>query len=94
MSLIKSLTDYFKKNPTNKTEEAPDGICPNCWGEQEYDKRIRVMYEDKQIDVNNYKANHAFIQDFVINKIDGIKLIKANSGYNCPTCKKIISEKP
>jgi len=92
--MIDTLIGFFKQSAKYTKEKTPSGLCPNCWGEQEYDKRIRVMYEDKQIDVNNYKANHAFIQDFVINKIDGIKLIKANSGYNCPTCKKIISEKP
>lgn len=45
------------------------------------------MYDDKQIDVNNHDANYAFIQDFVVNRIDGIKLKKGNNGFECPTCK-------
>jgi hypothetical protein len=44
------------------------------------------MYEDKQIDVNNHQAHHAFIQDFVVNMIEGIHLKKGDTGWECPTC--------
>ena len=54
---------------------------------QEYDNIVREMYEDKQIDVNNHSSNYAFIQDFVINKIDGIQLKKGNNSFECPTCR-------
>jgi hypothetical protein len=85
--MIDTLINYFKKFPVQTIGEAPDGICPNCWGEQEYDGAIRKMYVDKQIDVNNHEANYAFIQDFVVNKISGIKLIKENNKLICPSCK-------
>ena len=57
------------------------------WGKQEYDHEIREMYKDKQIDVNNHEANYAFIQDFVVTHIDGIKLKKGNNSFECPTCR-------
>ncbi len=45
------------------------------------------MYHDKQIDVNNHEANYAFIQDFVVNKINGIKLKTNSKGSVCPKYK-------
>ena len=85
--MIKTLVNFFKRQAVETHEETPEGFCPNCWGHQEYDNMIRELYEDKQIDVNNHTANYAFIQDFVVNKIDGIHLKKGNNSFECPTCK-------
>ena len=84
--LIENLINFFKK-PKNETEgKCPDGVCPNCWGNQEYDTTIRELYADKQIDVNNHQANHAFIKKFVVDRLDGIHLIKGDKSHECPTC--------
>lgn len=85
--MIKKLISFFKKPATETKHEVLDGVCPNCWGEQEYDNEIREMYKDKQIDVNNHEANYAFIQGFVVTHIDGIKLKKGNNSFECPTCR-------
>lgn len=86
MDLINRLEAFFKQAEKDTKNIPPKGYCPNCWGQQEYDHEIRNLYEDKQIDVNNHEANYAFIQDFVVNHLEGIHLIKGNNGYECPTC--------
>lgn len=85
--MIEKLTNFFKKPALVTKGKTPEGYCPNCWGEQDYDGVIREMYKDKQIDVNNHSANYAFIQEFVINEIEGIQLKKENNSFECPTCK-------
>lgn len=85
--MIERLIAFFKKPASESQEEVPEGYCPNCWGEQEYDNIVRELYKDKQIDVNNHKANYAFIQDFVVTRIDGIHLKKGENSLDCPTCK-------
>ena len=79
--LLRILTD---KNESIK--EAPEGVCPNCWGNQEYGKMIREVYKDKQIDVNNHAANQSFIQEFVTTNLNGIKLKKTEHGFQCAQC--------
>jgi hypothetical protein len=74
--MIESLIDFFGKPQEESKNEVPAGFCPNCWGTQEYDKHIRKLYDDKQIDINNHLANYSFIQDFVVEQIKGIQLIK------------------
>ena len=86
MDLTNTLVNFFKKPKEQTSSNAPEGYCPNCWGSQEYDNQVRELYKDKQIDVNNKDANHAFIQDFVIKKLDGIKLKKGNDGLHCTVC--------
>jgi uncharacterized protein CbrC (UPF0167 family) len=84
---ITEILIRFFKHPKDKTKNnVPEGLCPNCWGEQEYDNRFRTLYEDKQIDVNNHEARHAFIQEFVVERVKGIQLKKGNNGLDCPTC--------
>lgn len=84
--LSQNLISFFKKPATETTGSTPEGLCPNCWGSQEYDGQIRELYKDKQIDVNNHEANYAFIQDFVVTHLDGIRLKKGSSSLECPTC--------
>ena len=85
--MIETLLQFFSKTKEETKGKTPEGICPNCWGEQEYNNQIREMYEDKQIEVNNREANYSFIQEFVVTHIEGIKLKKGNNSFECPTCK-------
>lgn len=50
MSLIESLAAIFDR-PADDPAPAPEGLCPNCWGRQEYDDQIRELARDKQVDV-------------------------------------------
>ena len=86
--MIESILKFFKKNPKSSNDEAPEGVCPNCWGKQEYDGTVRELIKDKQIDINNSKDAHAFIQKFVVERIDGITLKKGTSGLECKMCAK------
>jgi hypothetical protein len=91
-SMINKLLSFFKKSKKETQGKTPEGYCPNCWGSQEYDSEIRELYKDKQVDVNNHEAHYAFIQDFVVNHIDGIKLKRGNNSLECPTCRANFSK--
>lgn len=86
--MLKNLLNFFQQTSSETKGKVPKGYCPNCWGEQEYDAKIRKMYVDKQIDINNHEENHAFIQDFVVTHLSGIQLRKGNNSFDCPTCKR------
>ncbi len=90
--MLKTLLKFFQKPASETKGKVPEGYCPNCWGEQEYDKQIRKLYVDKQIDINNHEENHAFIQDFVVTHLSGIQLRKGNNSFECPTCKRSFKE--
>lgn len=84
--MIETLLNFFKKSTKDTEGTTPEGLCPNCWGTQQYDNQIRELYKDTQIDVNNHAANHAFIQDFVVKHLKGIQLKKGKNSLDCPTC--------
>ncbi len=68
---------------------APEGICPNCWGKQEYGGKYQQMVEDERIDVKNHKKKDAFVKNFIVNFAQGITLKREENGngYVCPKCK-------
>lgn len=85
MDIAQNLLDFFKK-PKKETEgKTPEGLCPICWGYDEYDYTIREHFKDKQIDVNNHKDSYMLMQKFVKEHIDGIKL-KNPETHSCPKC--------
>ncbi len=85
MDHIESLVQFFKKSEKETKGKSPEGTCPLCWGYQEYDHRIRRLFKDKQIDVNNHRDSYMKIQKFMIKYIDGIRL-KQGEIVECPTC--------
>lgn len=76
------FSGIFRRNRKKFSEKVS---CALCWGYQEYDHKIRKLYKDKQVDVNNHRGSYMRIQKFLIDKIDGIRLKKGEI-VNCTTC--------
>ena len=84
MNIIKNLTNYFNsKAEGNTTEKAPEGICPNCWGKQEWEGEY---YKFKKGNNGNPTEDtyNSFVQD-VARKLD--KISAKGNDYICETCK-------
>ncbi len=84
MSLVQSLKNYFKKKENNQeTVSAPEGVCPNCWGSQDWDGEYYKFIKGQNGNPNE-DTYTGFVQD-VARKLDKIT-IKENT-YICETCK-------
>ncbi|MFA5667614.1 MAG: hypothetical protein WC967_00090 [Balneolaceae bacterium] len=88
MDIIKNIVEYFKKPKADIVDKSPEGVCNLCWGYQEYDGKIKELYEDKQVDVNNNKDSYMLIQGFVKEHIDGYH-IKDGIVHVCPDCPEL-----
>jgi hypothetical protein len=87
MKAIEALIEFFKKPHEETKDQVPDGQCPVCWGYNEYDRKIRDLYKDKQVDVNNHQASYTFLRAFMVEHVDGIHLQESHV-HNCPDCKE------
>ncbi len=86
MSIIQNLKDYFKKKENNQeTGSAPEGVCPNCWGKQEWDGEYYKFMKGQNANPSDDTYN-SFVQD-VARKLDKIT-IKENT-YTCETCQVV-----
>jgi hypothetical protein len=83
MSLIDNLKSYFKKKTNNELlGDAPEGVCPNCWGKQEWEGEFY-----KKIKANNITPEHNTYNNFiheVAEKLD--KIILKEDALICETC--------
>ena len=84
MSLIDNLKSYFKKKANNeRVGDAPEGVCPNCWGKQEWEGEFY-----KKLKANNITPEHNTYNNFVhevAEKLD--KIILKEDVLICETCK-------
>ena len=82
MDIIQNLKKYFtSKAEGNISKKAPVGICPNCWGKQEWEGEF---YKKIKTGTPNDKTYENFINDVAI-KLDKITLKK--DILVCETCK-------
>lgn len=88
MDIVKTIVEFFKKPETETINDSPEGVCSLCWGFQEYDGKIRELYKDKQVDVNNHKDSYMLIQGFVKEHVDGYH-IKDGIVHVCPNCDEL-----
>ena len=85
-TFFESLKSYFFAEPSATAPAVPEGVCPNCWGHQSYAGEIRETISQQRIAVQNGQAQDAFIKDFVVKHVDGIRLRPVNGQQVCPTC--------
>lgn len=83
MNLKDNLKKFFNEKDNNETTNtAPDGVCPNCWGRQEWEgefyKRIKAKNKSPESKVYNNFINE------VVSKLDKITL--KEDTYECTTC--------
>lgn len=83
MNLAQNLKNYFgKKESKAETGDTPVGVCPNCWGKQEWDgEYYTFMKNHKGHPKEDIYTN--FIQD-IAKKLE--KQTITGDGYTCETC--------
>lgn len=83
MSLLENIKSYFKKDPNETNLNAPKGVCPNCWGRQDWDGEYFKLIKGE--DGNPTKEIYTnFIKD-VTRKLSKITIDE--NTYICETCK-------
>jgi hypothetical protein len=85
MSLLQNIKNYFTSKAAGKeTEKAPVGICPNCWGKEEWEGEFYKLKKGNKLSGNDQTYNN-FINKIVESNVSGITINK--DSYECETCK-------
>ena len=83
--MLESILNFLKSG--NNSENAPEGVCPNCWGRQEYSGRFFDAMKNEGIDVNRLSEKKGWVQDYAEKHLAGIKLESIGNESVCPKCK-------
>ena len=83
MNLVDSIKRYFNAKSNNEDPgAAPEGVCPNCWGKQEWEGHFYEQIKANNITPESNTYNN-FIRE-VASKLDKITL--KEDTYECTTC--------
>lgn len=83
MGIAENIKRFFKaKENKEPAGDAPDGVCPNCWGRQEWEGNYYKLMKAKNI-TPEHNTYNSFINE-IASKLDKITLKK--DSYECTTC--------
>ena len=84
MTLYNTLKTFLVNN--NKSVETPEGVCPNCWGRQEYQGKFFEAVKREGIDTQNITEKKGWIQAYAEQHLSGIELSKSEPINTCVSC--------
>ena len=84
MNLYQSIISFFK---SQGSESTPQGLCPNCWGRQEYGDKFYQAALNSNVDFNKPDPKLGWIQSYVDQHIEKIQLKKHDDELVCQNCK-------
>jgi len=65
---------------------APKGVCPNCWGRQEYQGQVFEAIKKENSDVNALDDKKGWIRAYAMENFPKIWLVEKDGLAHCPTC--------
>ena len=72
----------------SKDTITPEGICPNCWGRQEYQGKFYEAIENENVNIDNIVKKKGWIDAYASEFLSGIQLqTDKNNEMVCSTCK-------
>jgi hypothetical protein len=84
-NLIENIKSYFIKKDEGKSPlSAPEGMCPTCWGHDEWDNQYYKVVRDKHL--LNKDIYSSFISKIVDKHVTTSH--KHGNKYICTTCDK------
>ncbi|MFT5860728.1 MAG: hypothetical protein ACI865_002842 [Flavobacteriaceae bacterium] len=87
--IVQNIKNYFSKKERNEVSgNAPDGMCPTCWGYEEWDNQYYKIMRDKHITPGGDRYD-SFISKIVDKHVNTTHQHK--NVYVCTTCDKEIN---
>lgn len=87
MNLVANILSFFKKNKSFNPDESPKGLCPNCWGRQEYGGKFYEAIKNYDADINTDNPYKGWVQEYADKHLTGIYLHAVKDRFECPNCK-------
>lgn len=84
MTLYNTLKSFLVNS--DKPAETPEGVCPNCWGRQEYQGKFFEAVKREGIDTQNLAEKKGWIQAYAEQHLSGIKLSQKEQTITCVSC--------
>jgi len=92
--MFKAIKEFLKNRSEGKKVLAPEGVCPNCWGRQEYGGQFFHAMKDAGIGTHNVVEKKGWIQGYAEKNLLGISLQSHENSLECQKCNTRYSPEP
>lgn len=90
MNLVNSIFSFFNKKGTVTEQEFPSGVCPNCWGREEYGGYFYEAIKNENINIHDRNTSVGWVQDYANKHLSGITFQRnENKELACKKCKLV-----
>jgi hypothetical protein len=88
MTIVEALLNYLRPKENAEAIAAPEGLCPNCWGREEYGGHFYARVKQENLDVNSKESNVGWVQAYANKHLLGIALKRTGNGEEliCEKC--------
>jgi hypothetical protein len=87
MSFVNALLKIARKSSAPSSSDTPDGLCPNCWGREEYGGQFYDAVKNRGLDANHKDEDVGWVQDYANKHLTGIRLKRKGDQLVCSKCK-------
>ena len=85
MKLFEFLKNVLKNEKGG--QDVPDGYCPNCWGNQEYEGKFFEAVKNEGVDIDQVDDRKGWVLDYAEKHLAGIQLKSRGKNIVCESCK-------
>jgi len=86
MDIVNSLINFLRSGKS-EGKKAPEGICPNCWGTQEYEGNFYEAVKTHGLDINKKDLDIGWVREYAERNLKGIRLHEHEEELICEKCK-------
>lgn len=86
MQLAKHILGFLGRKEGSE-REAPEGLCPNCWGRQEYGGKFYEAVKTQGLDINTKDEHTGWVQEYANKHLLDIQLKHDDDMLVCGHCK-------
>lgn len=81
------MLSFLKKIFSKKTVVSPpEGVCPNCWGRQEYQDMVYEAIKKEEINVKKIEDRKGWIRAYAMQNLPKLWLKDNGGTRSCPSC--------
>ncbi len=87
MKIVENIIRMLNGRKELSLADVPEGVCPNCWGRNEYGGAFYNAIKNEGIDINSIAAHVGWVQDYADKHLNDIAIVSDGENSVCNKCK-------
>ena len=87
MKIVDSIIKMITGRKELSLADVPEGVCPNCWGRNEYGGAFYDAIKNEGIDINTLEVHVGWVQDYADKYLSNIAIVSDDENLVCTSCK-------